>query len=176
MQYHSCQRCYYGFNWQLSNRELSRTTKLILYKTLILPVLLSTYATTLRTFERKVLRKLFGPVWVGDDFCIRSNNELYELFNDIDVMKHSNIQRLRWLGHVVRNEDATSAKRMTLFAFKVKIKEGLIDCYDQLAWIETKYYSLMKASLIFCTLMVVKWCGYSSIHSLKTKPCFCSKT
>ena len=35
-------RCYYGLNGQLSNREtsLSRTTKLILCKTLILPVLL----------------------------------------------------------------------------------------------------------------------------------------
>ena len=33
-------RCYYGLNGQLSNRDLSGTTKLILYKTLILPVLL----------------------------------------------------------------------------------------------------------------------------------------
>ena len=33
-------RCYYGLNGQLSNRDLSCKTKLILYKTLILPVLL----------------------------------------------------------------------------------------------------------------------------------------
>ena len=33
-------RCYYGLNGQLSNRELSRMTKLILNKTLMLPVLL----------------------------------------------------------------------------------------------------------------------------------------
>ena len=33
-------RCYYGLNGQLSNKFLSRTTKLILYKMLILPVLL----------------------------------------------------------------------------------------------------------------------------------------
>ena len=33
-------RCYNGLNKQLSSRDLSRTTKLILYKTLILPVLL----------------------------------------------------------------------------------------------------------------------------------------
>ena len=32
--------CYYGLNEQLSNRDLSRTTKLILYKTLILPAVL----------------------------------------------------------------------------------------------------------------------------------------
>ena len=33
-------RCYYGLNGQLSNSDLSRTTKLILYKTLILSVFL----------------------------------------------------------------------------------------------------------------------------------------
>ena len=52
-------RCYYGINGQLSNRDLSRTTKLILYKMLILPVLLygaevwplsSTDAAALRVF------------------------------------------------------------------------------------------------------------------------------
>ena len=31
--------CYYGVNGQLSNRDITRTTKLILYKKLILPVL-----------------------------------------------------------------------------------------------------------------------------------------
>ena len=33
-------RCYYGFNRQMSIRDLSLTTKLICYKTHILPVLL----------------------------------------------------------------------------------------------------------------------------------------
>ena len=56
-------RCYCGFNGQLSNKDLSRTTKLILYKTLILPehfygaeawTLLSTDAAALKVFKRKV--------------------------------------------------------------------------------------------------------------------------
>ena len=56
-------RCYYGLNMQLSNRDLFRTRKLILYKTLILLVhlygaeawtLLDTNAAALRVFERKV--------------------------------------------------------------------------------------------------------------------------
>ena len=64
-------RCYYGLNRQLINRDLSRMTKLILYKTLILHVLLygaeawallSTDAAALKVFERKVLRKIFGTV------------------------------------------------------------------------------------------------------------------
>ena len=77
--------CYYDLNVQLSNRDLSRSTRLILDKTLILPVLhyggdvwtlLSTDAAALRIFERKVERKIFGPVRCGDDFHIRYNNNL----------------------------------------------------------------------------------------------------
>ena len=88
-------RCYYGLNRQLSSRNISRTAKLILYKMLTLAVLLysaeawillSTDAAALRVFERKVLRKIFGTVRVGDDFCIRFNSELYKLLNDIDVV------------------------------------------------------------------------------------------
>ena len=105
----------------MSNRDLSHTTNLILYKTLILPVLLygaeawtllSTDAAALRVFERKVLRKIFGLVRVGDDFRIRFNSELYELLKDMDVVQRINIQRLRWLGHVVRMEDDAPARRV----------------------------------------------------------------
>ena len=46
---------------------------------------LSTDAAALRVFERKVLHKIFGSVRIGDDFRVRSNSELYELLNDIDL-------------------------------------------------------------------------------------------
>ena len=52
--------------------------------------LLSNDAAALRVFERKIVRKIFDSVRVGDDFLIQFNSELYELLNDIDV-----IQRLR---------------------------------------------------------------------------------
>ena len=86
---------------QLSNRDLSFTTKLILYKTLILLVLiydaepwtlLNANVAALRVFQRKVLRKLFGPVRVGGDFRIRFNSELYELLYDMDVVQRIYIQ------------------------------------------------------------------------------------
>ena len=100
-------------NKQLSSRDLSRTTKLILYKTLNLPrllngaeasVLLNTDAATLRVLERKVVYNILGPVRVGDDFCIRYNSELHEFLNDIDVVQRINIQRLRWLGNICREQ------------------------------------------------------------------------
>ena len=86
---------------------------LILYKTNILSVLLndaepwtllSIDAAALKVFERKVLGKIFGPVGVDDDFCIRFNSELYELLVDIDVIQRINIQQLRWFGHHVHME------------------------------------------------------------------------
>ena len=72
--------------------------------------LLSTDALAFRAFERKVLLKIFGPVRVGDD--LRINSELYELLNDIDVVQRINIQRLHWLGHVVRMEEDAPERRV----------------------------------------------------------------
>ena len=66
----------------------------------------------LRVFERKVLRKIFGPVRVGDDFRIRFNSELYELLNDMDIVQRINIQQLSWLGHVVRMEEDAPTRRV----------------------------------------------------------------
>ena len=93
--------CYYGLNGQLSNRDLSCTTKRILCKTLILLVLLycvedvwtllSSVTSALEVFERKVLRKIFGSVRVGVDFRIRFISELYELLNGIDILLSINI-------------------------------------------------------------------------------------
>ena len=70
--------------------------------------LLSTDAAALRVFEgKKVLRKIFGPVRVGNDFRIRFNSELYDLLNDMDVVQRINNQRL---GHVVRMEENAPAR------------------------------------------------------------------
>ena len=49
---------------------------------------------------------------VGDDFRIRYNSELYELLNNVDVVQRFNIQRLRWLGHVIRMEEDAPARRV----------------------------------------------------------------
>ena len=58
-------------------------------------MLLSTDAATLKVFGRKVPRKVFDPVRVGDDFRNISNSELYELLNNIDMVQRIIIHRLR---------------------------------------------------------------------------------
>jgi len=113
-------RCFFGLKRQLSSRALSRKTKVTLYKTLIIPVLLyGAEAWTLQKsdelslgrFERKVLRKIFGPVCIEGVWRRRFNDELYELYGDMHLCRRLRIQRLRWLGHVERqDEDAPAHK------------------------------------------------------------------
>ena len=59
-----------------------------------------------------MLRKIFGSVRVGDDYCILINRKLYELFNDMDVAKRINIQRFRWLLHVVQMDEDAPPRRV----------------------------------------------------------------
>ena len=54
-------------------------------------ILLSFDAAVLIELERMVLRKIFGPVFVGEDFRIGHYNDLFELLNDKNVMQHVNI-------------------------------------------------------------------------------------
>ena len=132
-------KCYFGLSKQLCSRVLSRKTKLTIYKTLILPVLLYGAETwvlsdrdkqALGVFERKILRKVFGPVKIHDEYRIRYNHELYELYADIDVLQRINVQRLRWLGHVVRMKDGAPAKEV----FKWDVKENRRRGRPNLRW------------------------------------------
>ena len=50
----------------------------------------------LMVFERKVLRKIFGPTNENGIWQIKTNQELDK------IIKHKNIQRLGWLGHIER--------------------------------------------------------------------------
>ncbi|KAJ4445213.1 hypothetical protein ANN_07014 [Periplaneta americana] len=54
---------------------------------------------SLRSFERKILRRIFGPVSDHQGWRIRSNNELLNLIGGQDVVKFMKAQTLRWLGH-----------------------------------------------------------------------------
>ncbi|GBL83882.1 hypothetical protein AVEN_229675-1 [Araneus ventricosus] len=85
-----------------------------LYKTLILPVLLYASETwtlnvdvqrALETFERKVLRTIFGPVQEQGCWRTRYNFELYRLYKEPQVTQIIRSNRLRWLGHVWRTPE-----------------------------------------------------------------------
>jgi hypothetical protein len=81
-----------------------------LYKTLIRPVLLygcESWAINrynvekIAIFEKKVLRKIYGPRDNGR-WIIRYNNELYQLFGEPDTISVMKARRVKWLGHHFR--------------------------------------------------------------------------
>ena len=55
----------------------------------------------LQVFERKVLRRIYGPTKENDGtWRIKSNEELNRLIGNKNIIKHIKVQRLAWFGHV----------------------------------------------------------------------------
>jgi hypothetical protein len=97
----------------LKGKIIKRSVKMQIYKTLIRPTVTygsETWTLTkstenlLRIFERKILRKIYGPIQEGDPWRIRNNEELNRSINGEDIVKFIKPQRIRWLGHVKRME------------------------------------------------------------------------
>jgi hypothetical protein len=59
-----------------------------------------TWILSIRFFERKILRKIYGPNQDGDVWGIISSEELHIVINREDIVKFIKVQRIRWLGHV----------------------------------------------------------------------------
>jgi hypothetical protein len=55
----------------------------------------------LGVFERKVLRRIYGPLCEGATWRSRYNDELYRLYDEIDLVTAIRISRLRWAAHIV---------------------------------------------------------------------------
>lgn len=104
-------RTLFGLSKILRSKFVRRNTKLKIYKTLIIPVLMYgaeswtlsvAHKKMLEVFERRILRMIFGPVCDREEWRIRYNHELYRLYNDLGIVKRIRKQQLRWLGHVKR--------------------------------------------------------------------------
>ncbi|XP_055387207.1 uncharacterized protein LOC129615849 [Condylostylus longicornis] len=93
-----------------------------IYKTILRPILSYSSETWtlsqsdingLRVFERKMLRKIFGPKRnENDEYEIRTNQELMELIGNEDIIGYIKSQRLRWAGHLFRMNSDRAPKRI----------------------------------------------------------------
>jgi uncharacterized protein YlxP (DUF503 family) len=92
----------------------------LLKGTLIRPVLTyasETWPLTVRdigmldTFERKVLRRIIGPICEGGRWRRRYNNELDSIYKDPPIRRIVKSLRLRWAGHVARMDDTEIPKK-----------------------------------------------------------------
>jgi hypothetical protein len=116
-------RSYFGLVNILKAKNINRKYKVIIYKTLIKPLLLYGAETwvlskadelRLGVFERKILRRIYGPICEGAIWRSRYNKELHRLYDEIDLVTTVRITRLRWAGHIVRMQDNLPCKKITL--------------------------------------------------------------
>ena len=55
----------------------------------------------LQEFERKILRRIYGPTKENDGtWRIKSNEKLNRLIGNRNIISHIKAQRLAWFGHV----------------------------------------------------------------------------
>jgi hypothetical protein len=106
----------------MQSRALNRSSKLKIYTTLTRPAV--TYGCEawtltgrnerqLRIFERKILRKIFGPVQDENGIWrIGKNHELNELIGNADTVRFIISRRMAWLGHVMRMDGGRMPRRI----------------------------------------------------------------
>ena len=64
------------------------------------------------TWERKVLRKIYGPTKENGQWIIKTNAELITKYKSQDIVTVIKTQRLEWLGHVIRMNETRSVKKI----------------------------------------------------------------
>jgi len=68
----------------------------------------------LGVFERKILKRIYGPICEEAIWRSRYNEELCRLYNETDLVTTIRITRLRWAGHIVRMQDNLPCKKIIL--------------------------------------------------------------
>jgi hypothetical protein len=95
------------------SRLLSKNTKIKVYRTIILPVLLygcETWSLTLReeqklrVFENRVLRRIFGPKTdeATGEWRRLHNEKLNDLYSSPNIIRVIKLRKMRWAGYAAR--------------------------------------------------------------------------
>ena len=124
-------KCYYALGPILKRRAISQSVKFRLYKIIIRPAVTyraQTWTMTkkieimLMTWERKILRKIYGPTKEKGQWKIKTIAELITKYKSQDVLAVIKIRILEWLGHVIRMNETRGVKR--IFEGKLEGRRG----------------------------------------------------
>ena len=63
-------------------------------------------------FERKILRRIYGPKFENGGWKTRTNRELEEMSKGENIVKWIKGQRISWLGHLERIEEDRMLKNI----------------------------------------------------------------
>jgi hypothetical protein len=73
---------------------------------------IETVIQKLLVFERKILRRIFGPTKENRTWRVKTNEELDQLTKQKNTINYIKAQRLSWLGHVQRMPDTRKVKKI----------------------------------------------------------------
>jgi hypothetical protein len=101
---------------------VSRKSKLKFYWSVIRPIVVHGCETwffkesitqRLSVYERKILRKIFGPTKENNSIWrIKTNKELDDLVKHWNIINYVKSQRLSWFGHVKRMPETIIVKKI----------------------------------------------------------------
>ena len=115
-------KAYNANQFLFKSRLVSKKLKVKLYWSIIRPtvtygcetwVLKETIKTKLMIYEKKVLRKIFGPTKERDGtWRIKTNYELDKLIRHKNIINYIKAQRLSWFGHLNRTSEERMVKKV----------------------------------------------------------------
>jgi hypothetical protein len=114
-------KAHYANAKPIKSKFLKKNAKIKICKTMIRPVV--TYSSdtwtlttkdgnNLRIFQRHILRKISGPVNIENIWRIRNNMEIDKLIEGADIARFIKAQRIKWLGHIQRMDQARPTRKL----------------------------------------------------------------
>jgi hypothetical protein len=87
---------------------------------------------TLRRFERKIMRRIYGPVRQGREWRTRNNEEIDNIIRKKDIVRFVKARKISWIGHVERMEDSRMPKRVLRENIYTRSKR----CRPKVRWLD----------------------------------------
>jgi hypothetical protein len=95
---------------------------------------------TLAVFERKILRKIYGPVKENELWRILRNDELETIIKGENIVRFIKSQKIRWLGHIESMQDNAIPKQMLYGKLYATRRRGR----PKMRWLEDMSMDLRK--------------------------------